>query len=202
MEADGRYHLRHVTGPDEYHEDVDDNAHTNSHGSNGIWSRASRWPGFSRENAGPSLASTGSRGLGLTLGEIESSERLAAAYGTPVSIQKRASSEQFQGLLRPGRGSTWRALEPRHDGGGRAPRAGAISQRSKVPPAGRCRHGGSTCSGTDSPPTCAKPISGITSREPDTAAHSAPAIHALVAARLGDLELAGRYFRQTAAIPT
>ena len=28
-EADGRRHIRHVIGPDEYHEDVDDNAFTN-----------------------------------------------------------------------------------------------------------------------------------------------------------------------------
>lgn len=27
--SDGRYHVRHVIGPDEYHEDVDDNAYTN-----------------------------------------------------------------------------------------------------------------------------------------------------------------------------
>ncbi len=30
LEADGRYHIRHVIGPDEYHEDVDDNAFTNN----------------------------------------------------------------------------------------------------------------------------------------------------------------------------
>jgi kojibiose phosphorylase len=29
MEADGRFHIRHVVGPDEYHDDVDDNAYTN-----------------------------------------------------------------------------------------------------------------------------------------------------------------------------
>ncbi len=29
MEGDGKYHIRHVIGPDEYHEDVDDNAYTN-----------------------------------------------------------------------------------------------------------------------------------------------------------------------------
>lgn len=29
LEADGIYHIRHVIGPDEYHEDVDDNAFTN-----------------------------------------------------------------------------------------------------------------------------------------------------------------------------
>ncbi|HEU5413364.1 MAG TPA: glycosyl hydrolase family 65 protein [Candidatus Angelobacter sp.] len=29
LEADGLYHIRHVIGPDEYHEDVDDNAFTN-----------------------------------------------------------------------------------------------------------------------------------------------------------------------------
>jgi trehalose/maltose hydrolase-like predicted phosphorylase len=28
-ERDGRYHIRHVMGPDEYHDDVDDNAYTN-----------------------------------------------------------------------------------------------------------------------------------------------------------------------------
>ena len=29
-EADGKRHIRHVIGPDEYHEDVDDNAFTNA----------------------------------------------------------------------------------------------------------------------------------------------------------------------------
>jgi len=29
LESDGAYHIRHVIGPDEYHEDVDDNAFTN-----------------------------------------------------------------------------------------------------------------------------------------------------------------------------
>jgi kojibiose phosphorylase len=29
VEGDGRYHIRHVIGPDEYHENVDDNAFTN-----------------------------------------------------------------------------------------------------------------------------------------------------------------------------
>lgn len=30
LEKDGRYHIRHVIGPDEYHEDVDDSAYTNA----------------------------------------------------------------------------------------------------------------------------------------------------------------------------
>jgi trehalose/maltose hydrolase-like predicted phosphorylase len=30
LEDDGRYHIRHVIGPDEYHENVDDNAYTNN----------------------------------------------------------------------------------------------------------------------------------------------------------------------------
>ena len=29
MEADNAYHIRHVIGPDEYHDDVDDNVYTN-----------------------------------------------------------------------------------------------------------------------------------------------------------------------------
>lgn len=43
LEEDGRYHVRHVIGPDEYHEDVDDNAYTN---------------GMARWNLGCALAAT------------------------------------------------------------------------------------------------------------------------------------------------
>jgi len=51
-EADGRRHIRHVIGPDEYHEDVDDNAFTNvmarwniAHALEAIDLLRLRWPG-------------------------------------------------------------------------------------------------------------------------------------------------------------
>ena len=50
-EADGKRHIRHVIGPDEYHEDVDDNAFTNvmarwniARGLETIELLRSRWP--------------------------------------------------------------------------------------------------------------------------------------------------------------
>ena len=50
-EADGRRHIRHVIGPDEYHEDVDDNAFTNvmarwnlARGLEAIETLRTRWP--------------------------------------------------------------------------------------------------------------------------------------------------------------
>jgi trehalose/maltose hydrolase-like predicted phosphorylase len=50
-EADGKRHIRHVIGPDEYHEDVDDNAFTNvmarwniARGLEAIEVMRARWP--------------------------------------------------------------------------------------------------------------------------------------------------------------
>jgi trehalose/maltose hydrolase-like predicted phosphorylase len=51
VEADGRRHIRHVIGPDEYHEDVDDNAFTNvmarwniARGLDAVAVLTARWP--------------------------------------------------------------------------------------------------------------------------------------------------------------
>lgn len=51
LEQDSRYHIRHVIGPDEYHENVDDNAYTNlmatwnlRHGAAAARIVQSRWP--------------------------------------------------------------------------------------------------------------------------------------------------------------
>ena len=51
-ESDGRRHIRHVVGPDEYHEDVDDNAFTNmmarwnlARGLETLDTLRARWPG-------------------------------------------------------------------------------------------------------------------------------------------------------------
>src|SRR4030095_16964257 len=56
VEADGSRHIRHVIGPDEYHEDVDDNAFTNvmsrwniARGLEAIDLLRERWPNRATE---------------------------------------------------------------------------------------------------------------------------------------------------------
>ena len=58
MESDGFYHIRHVIGPDEYHEGVDDNAYTNlmaawnlRRGAETARLLEQRWPDYWRELA-------------------------------------------------------------------------------------------------------------------------------------------------------
>jgi trehalose/maltose hydrolase-like predicted phosphorylase len=59
-ENDGFYHIRHVIGPDEYHEDVDDDAYTNlmaawnlRHGAETVNLLRERWPDRWQELAAP-----------------------------------------------------------------------------------------------------------------------------------------------------
>jgi trehalose/maltose hydrolase-like predicted phosphorylase len=62
-EADGRRHIRHVIGPDEYHEDVDDNTFTNVMAR---WNLARGLEAIERcESAGPSKPQHCARSLPL-----------------------------------------------------------------------------------------------------------------------------------------
>jgi trehalose/maltose hydrolase-like predicted phosphorylase len=95
MESDGRYHLRHVIGPDEYHEDVDDSAYTNllaawnlDGGVETARLLQERWPERWREI---------SARLELTAEELESWARLSAAMYIPFDPQTKLY-EQFQGF--------------------------------------------------------------------------------------------------------
>jgi kojibiose phosphorylase len=193
-EEDGRYHIRGVIGPDEYHETVDDNAFTNGLAQ---WNLevaqeaadliAERWPEHWQAM---------SRRLGIEVEELRGWQRMARDIYTGFDEQT-GLFEQFRGYF---------ALED-IDLAAFAPRTAPMDvllgreriQRSKIikqpdvvmlvyllwdrMPAEvrkanfeyyepRCGHGSSL----------------------------SPAIHALVAARLGDTALAERYFRQAAEI--
>ena len=65
-EADGRRHIRHVIGPDEYHEDVDDNAFTNVMARWNIASCA-RSNGAAAERAGPTAPPRSARSWHLAM---------------------------------------------------------------------------------------------------------------------------------------
>jgi kojibiose phosphorylase len=194
LEDDGRYHIRHIIGPDEYHEDVDDNAYTNL---------MARWNLRRGTEAARLLAERApeqwrdlTRKLALEADEPATWERLAEVMYTGFDPET-GLFEQFRGYfaleeIDPA------AYEPRQAPldvllGRERVRGSKVSKQGDVvlailllwdefPPAvreanfryyeARCGHGSSL----------------------------SPAIHALLDARLGDLPLAERYFRQGAEI--
>lgn len=96
QEADGFYHIRHVIGPDEYHENVDDNAYTNLMAAWNLRRAADvakllqeRWPDRWRELAAQ---------LQLTNEEAGSWEILAPAMFIPFN-PKTLLFEQFSGYF-------------------------------------------------------------------------------------------------------
>lgn len=194
LEEDGRYHIRGVIGPDEYHEGVDDNAYTNfmarwnlECGREVAQLLQARWPRRWAELR---------EQLNISLDDLGFWHEVAAQLaidGDPAT----GILEQFAGFFQ---------LEP-VDLEDYKPRLAAIdvllgrerTQRSQVIKQAdivmllalhwdrfapevreanfrfyeeRCDHGSSL----------------------------SPAMHALVAARLGDVALAERYFQETAAI--
>lgn len=191
---DGRYHIRHVIGPDEYHEDVDDSAYTNvmaqwnlERGLEAARLVRERWPARWRELEAR---------LGLEAGEPESWADVAAAMYTGFDPET-GLFEQFRGYhdledvdlsaYEPSAGPADILL-----GRERTKRSKVIKQADVVlllyllwdrftPEvrranfdyyAPRCAHGSSL----------------------------SPSIHALVAARLGEVGPALRYWRQAAEI--
>jgi len=194
VEADGRYHIREVIGPDEYHEGVDDNAFTNAMAQ---WNLecaaeaarllAERWPDRRLELA---------RRIDLTEDEPEAWRDLARRMYTGFD-SRTGLFEQFQGYF---------GLQD-IDLAQYAPRLLPMdmllgrerTQLSKIvkqadvvmlihlfwdrlPPEAR--------------------EANFRYYEPRTAHGSSlsPSIHAAVAARLGEMETAMRYFRQAAEI--
>jgi beta-phosphoglucomutase family hydrolase len=191
-EPDGRRHIRHVIGPDEYHEDVDDNAFTNlmarwnlTRGLETVGLLRMRWPHRARALR---------EQLALTDEELDDWRDAVARLVTGLD---RATGiyEQFAGFhaLEPldltryaertvpidvviGRERTQRsqvvkqadvvtliALLPEEF-------PGAMAERNFRHYEPRCAHGSSLSAG----------------------------MHALVAARLGDTDMALRYLRETA----
>ena len=192
--TDGRYHIRQVIGPDEYHEGVDDDAYTNGmaqwnleRGVETAQLLQDRWPERWRDLA---------ERLHLEAGELREWDRLAKAMYTGFDPQS-GLFEQFRGYFGL-EDIDLAAYEPRTVpldvllGPERIARSKVVKQPDVVmliyllwdrfPPEvreanfryyePRCGHGSSL----------------------------SPSIHALVAARLGDLALAERYFRQAEEI--
>lgn len=94
LEDDGRFHIRHVIGPDEYHVDVDDNAYTNGmarwnleRGADAARIVAERWPERWREL---------SDRLELDPGEPDEWRRLADIVAFPIDPETGVI-EQFEG---------------------------------------------------------------------------------------------------------
>lgn len=191
---DGLHHIRGVIGPDEYHETVDDNAYTNV---------MARWNLISGHEVAALVAErwpdrwdTLSAKLGLAADEPATWVEIAGSLYTGFN-PATGLIEQFQGYFDL-EDIDLSTLEPRSApvdvilGRERVQRSQLIKQADVVmllhlfpdawPPEvcaanfryyePRCGHGSSL----------------------------SPAIHALVAARLGDMELASRYFRQAATI--
>ena len=193
-EDDGRYHIRGVIGPDEYHETIDDNAYTNVMAQWNLETAeevttllARRWPAQWQAL---------SCRLGLEDGEPARWRQIARTFYTGFD-ERTGLFEQFQGYFGLEE-IDLAAFQPRTApmdvllGRERTQQSKVIKQPDVVmliyllwgrfPPhvrrrnfeyyEPRCGHGSSL----------------------------SPAIHALIAARLGKTALAERYFRQAAEI--
>jgi trehalose/maltose hydrolase-like predicted phosphorylase len=193
-EADGRCHIRGVIGPDEYHEHIDDNAYTNVMARWNIH-RALDVVGLLRVRWPARWANLASR-LDLTDGELTAWLHVAETIATGLDPET-GLFEQFAGYFAledidlanyAGRTVPMDVVLGRE----RTQKSQVVKQADVVALLGllpeefvgdtesvnfryyepRCSHGSSL----------------------------SPAMHGLAAARLGDTDLALRFFRQTAAI--
>jgi trehalose/maltose hydrolase-like predicted phosphorylase/beta-phosphoglucomutase-like phosphatase (HAD superfamily) len=192
-EADGKRHIRHVIGPDEYHEDVDDNAFTNVMARWNISTAlelldllAARWP-----ERGRALRSA----LNLKEPELKDWRDAVARIEIPLD-SKTGIYEQFKGF---------HALDPFD----LAPFAGRTSPIDLV--VGRERTQASqvvkqadvvallALLPEEFPGAMAE--ANFRHYEPRCGHGSSlsPAMHALVAARLGDTDMALRYLQSISA---
>ena len=193
-EDDGRYHLRGVIGPDEYHESVDDNAYTNGMAQWNLEAAAEaavlvseRWPDRWRELSAR-----------LRIGAEEPGEWLRVARSLYTGFDPRTGLiEQFQGYFGL-EDIDLAAYEPRAApmdvllGRERIQRSKVIKQPDVVMLLYLL---------WDRFPADVREAN-FRYYEPRTSDGSSlsPPIHAAMAARLGDVELARRYFHQTAEI--
>lgn len=193
FEEDGRCHIRRVMGPDEYHETVDDNAYTNGmaawnlrRGLETAALLAERWPEqWQALRARLQLAET----------ELGAWGRIANTMVSGLESQ-RSVIEQFAGYDQLEE-IDLAAHEPRSApmdvllGRERTQRAKVVKQADALLLV--------YLLWAEHPPEVRRAT--FQYYEPRTAHGSSlsPGIHAAVAARLGDLERALAYFRQTAA---
>ncbi len=194
IEGDGCYHIRRVIGPDEYHETIDDNAYTNvmarwnlEHGAEAADLLAARWP---------QIWQSLSARLEIDAGELAEWRKIA---GTVKKCYDRRLGlfEQFDGYfgledipLAP--------FEPRT-----AP-IDIILQRERLQKSKVVKQADVVALMALLWDEYPRHVHEANFRyyEPRTAHGSSlsPALHALVAARLGDDHLFDRFFRQAAEI--
>jgi trehalose/maltose hydrolase-like predicted phosphorylase len=193
-EADGKRHIRHVIGPDEYHEDVDDNAFTNVMARWNI-ARALETIDLLRAHWPDREAALRQK---LALGEDELADWSDTVRRIAIGVDPDTGLyEQFAG---------YHALEPL-DLAAYADRAAPIdvvigrerTQRSQV-----VKQSDVVALIALLPEEFPGSMADTNFRyyEPRCAHGSSlsAAFHALVAARLGDSETALRYFRETASL--
>jgi kojibiose phosphorylase len=194
VEHDGRAHIRQVIGPDEYHEMIDDNAYTNMMAILNLERAADTVAVLQRERIADWQRL--SARLGLTEKEPETWRALAAMLVTGFDAATKLF-EQFAGYfqleevdLAAQQGCAMpidRCLGPE-----RTRRSKVIKQADVVALSALL---------WDQWPLAVHQAN-FRYYEPRTAHGSSlsPALHALVAARLGDAALAQAYFRQAAQI--
>jgi len=194
VEPDGRYHIRGVIGPDEYHEQVDDSAYTNALARRNLeigretaaWLQR-RHPRRWRELSGRLALEDGELGHWQAVGE-----RLVSGYDPQTRL-----IEQFAGYFGL-EDLDLRACEPRSAamqvllGRERTAQTQVIKQADVV----LLTH---LLWDRFEAATVARNFAYYEPRC-DHASSLSPGVHALVAARLGQRELARRYFEQAAAI--
>lgn len=194
IETDGAYHIRHVIGPDEYHDNVDDNAYTNllaawnlRHGVAAASILQQRWPNVWNEL---------SARLQLSGGELATWQKLADAMFTNFNAET-GLYEQFSGYFKK-EPIDLKNYEPRSAamdvilGHSRIQQTNVVKQADVVMamyllwddmPA-RVRH------------------ANFRYYEPRTGHGSSlsPSMHALMAARFGEMALAEHYLQQASEI--
>ncbi len=194
VEPDGRYHIRTVIGPDEYHESVDDNAYTNVMAQWNLERAAETvdWLRSRRADVWPVI----SERVQVTPDEPDSWRRTAALMVTGFDRTTNLF-EQFAGFfdleeldLQP-----YRPMSVPIDvtiGRERTQRAQVVKQADVIALSALL---------WERFPVAVHEAN-VRYYEPRTAHGSSlsPALHALVSARLGDADLAAQYFHDAAAI--
>ena len=193
-EEDGRYHIRRVIGPDEYHESIDDNAYTNGMAQ---WNLeraaeiadyvAKAWPEQWREL---------SARVRMRCDELAEWRRAASSMHLGFDAQT-GLFEQFQGYFAL-EDIDLRAYEPRT-----APMDVLLGreriQQSKIakqPDVVMLLY----LLGDRFPPAVREANFRYYDARTSHGSSLSPSIHAAMAARLGEVALAERYFRQAAEI--
>lgn len=191
---DGRYHIRRIMGPDEYHEGVDDNAYTNGMAR---WNLqrgvdAAEWLRERHRDRWDELA----RRLGLTDETLREWQTISNALATGFDPSTKLL-EQFRGFFKLEEVSV-RDYEPRTLpldsllGRERVLRTQIVKQADVLMLI--------YLLWDDYPPPVREANFRTYEPRTDHGSSLSPPIHAAYAARLGDVATAWRYFQQTAGI--